>query len=282
MSHCTAIVASPPPRLKTVALRGQLRLPVTVHAKRPSDRVRAVIWRFPGLSTQARLLALLLSEYVGDSFRCWPKQATLAAVLELSVRRVRDRIRECADARLIVINRKSRHAVYTFPAAAMGPHPTDCDRTVPSGRDRTVPSGRDRTVPSGRDRTVPSGHIRTVQRDPVRTEPVPEPPVPAYVHNGERAGKLIERWRNEWYPQFRDGPNVLTAGREIDDLDAARRLCEQFEDDELETMCVFFLRIPDGAEPQFQRRKTRTLKWVLGSAGALSRKLRLKGKGVQR
>ena len=273
MLHCTApIVATPPRRLKTVALRGQLRLPVTLHAKRPSDRVRAVIWRFPGLSPQARLLALLLSEYVGDGFRCWPKQATLAAVLELSVRRVRDRIRECEDARLIVINRKSRHAVYTFPAVALGPHPTDCDRTVSSGHDRTVSSGH--------DRTVLSGHIRTVRTEPVQREPVPEPPVQAYVHNGERAGKLIERWRNDWYPRFREGPNVLTAGREIDDLEAARRLCGQFEDDELETMCTFFLRIPDGAEPQFQRRKTRTLKWCLGSAGALSRKLKLKGRGA--
>ena len=271
MSHCTApIVASPPRRLNAVALRGQLRLPVTLHAKRPSDRVRAVIWRFPGLTPKARLLALLLSEYVGDSFRAWPKQATLAAVLEMPVRRVRDRIRECEDAGLIVSYRKSRYAVYTFPAAALGPHLADVDRTPVTGRDRTPVTGR--------DRTVVTDHIRTVQRDPVQREPVPEPPVPAYVHNGERAEKLIERWRSDWYPRYRPGVNVLNADREMADLEAALRLCEQFEDDELETMCVFFLRIPDGAEEQFQRRKTRTLRWCLGCAGALSRKLKLTGR----
>ena len=268
--HCTAqIVAIPPPRLKTVALRGQLRLPVTLHAKRPSDRVRAVVWRYPGLSPQARLLALLLSEYVGDGFRCWPKQKTIAAVLELSVRSVRDYLHECADAGLIVIGRKPRHAVYAFIGAALGPHPANCDRQDSAARDRQDSAGR--------DRQDSAGHIRTVQREPVQREPVPEPPVQAYVHNGERPATLIERWRHEWYPRYREGPNVLTAVRETDDLDAARRLCEQFEDDELETMCTFFLRIPDGAESQFTRRKTRTLKWCLGSAGALSRKLKLKG-----
>ena len=168
MPNCTATVATPPRRLHAVALRGQLRLPVTLHAKRPSDRVRAVIWRFPNLSPQARLLALLLAEYVGDGFRCWPKQDTLADVLELSARRVRDRIRECEAAGLLVVDRKPRYAVYTFLGAALGPNPADCDRTVPSGHDRTVLSGH--------DRTVPSGHIRTGTEEPVPEEPVPPRP----------------------------------------------------------------------------------------------------------
>ena len=157
MSNCTAPVATPSRRLYAVPLRGQLRLPVTLHAKRPSDRVRAVIWRFPNLSPQARLLALLLSEYVGDGFRCWPKQDTLAAALELTARRVRDRIRECEAAGLLVVDRKPRHAVYTFRGEALGPNPADCDRTESSGHDRTVPSHRDRTVPSDHIGTCSSG-----------------------------------------------------------------------------------------------------------------------------
>ena len=95
---------------------------------------------------------------------------------------------------------------------------------------------------------------------------------------GERARMLVKRWRFDWYPKFRDGVNVTNPDRNRQDYVAALWLCEQFEDDDLETLCVFFLRIPDGAEPQFQRKKTRTLRWCLGCAAALSRKLKLKGR----
>ena len=95
---------------------------------------------------------------------------------------------------------------------------------------------------------------------------------------GDRARRLCHNFRNLWHPKYKsDRRCVVNPGRLQRDYEAALFLCEQFDDDELETMCTYFLQIPDGAPGGFERRKPRTLKWVLGAAGPLSQKLKLKG-----
>ena len=206
----------------------------------------------------------------GEVFVFWP-QSKIAAELRCSERQVQRGVASLRAAGFEV-RRRARpfEATYVFPPPAVA-------SGVASGVGSGVGSHPEpRLNPSTEPAVEPAARAGDAN---------PPPPVGVEGQKrqrlyGERAGKLVERWRCDWYPRFRDGVNVRNPDRETEDLEAALWLCEQFEDDELEELCTFFLRIPDGAEPQFQRRKTRTLRWCLGCAGALSRKLKLKGKGA--
>ena len=212
----------------------------------------------------------------GEVFVFWP-QSKIAAELRCSERQVQRGVASLRAAGFEV-RRRARpfEACYVFPPPAVA-------SGVASGVDSGVVSGVASGVGSYTEPRLNQSAEPAVEPVARARDANPPPPVGDEGQKrqrlyGERAGKLVERWRCDWYPRFRDGVNVRNPDREMEDLVAALWLCEQFEDDELETLCTFFLRIPDGAEPQFRRRKTRTLRWCLGVAGALSRKLKLKGR----
>ena len=91
-----------------------------------------------------------------------------------------------------------------------------------------------------------------------------------------RAEWLVGRFR-ALYAEKRTGIYPISMNRERNDWLAALRLCEAFDDTELEILISYFLDIPDGASDEFEPRKTRTLEWCAGLAAAISRKLDLKG-----
>ena len=93
-----------------------------------------------------------------------------------------------------------------------------------------------------------------------------------------RAEQLVNRYRIDLYPKHRGNPYRPSLIREEEDLKAAHRLCELFDDDELEEVVVYFLRVPDKDGTQFVARKTRSLKWCLGLAQRIGDKLKLKGR----
>ena len=93
---------------------------------------------------------------------------------------------------------------------------------------------------------------------------------------GERAGKVIERYR-ELYREHQRAPYLVTGRAEKRDLDAACRLCEVFSDEEIEKLLVFWLQIPNGVDSFITARNTRTLTMCLSKASAIARRLGLTG-----
>ena len=205
----------------------------------------------------------------GEVFVFWP-QSKMAATLGCSERQVRRGVASLKAAGLEVRRRpRPCEASYVFPS------PEPVLSSVLSG---VLSRVRSQSEPRVNPRKEPTAEPVARARDASSPPPVGLQDQERQRLYGERAGQLVEHWRCDWYPRFRDGVNVTNPDRNRQDYVAALWLCEQFDDDELETMCTFFLQIPDGAEPQFQRRKTRTLRWCLGCAAALSRKLKLKGR----
>ena len=165
----------------------------------------------------------------------------------------------------LVKHRTFRTTTYVFPEPA--DLPSDLPADLPA--DLAADLAAD---PKGRSEEPSDDPM-----DEAAEERDANPPPPVGVH--ERAKQLVSRYRRELYPTHRGNPYRPSFVREEQDLKAAHRLCELFDDDELEMVVVYFLRIPDKDGTQFVPRKTRSLTWCLGLAQRIGDKLKLKGRG---
>ncbi len=86
-----------------------------------------------------------------------------------------------------------------------------------------------------------------------------------------RAAALVERYRSELYPRHRGVAYAPTRAVEASDADAAERLCQAWDDAELDRLVERFLTLE--GDP-FLDGRTRTLSMLLSRAPALAEQLR--------
>ena len=250
------------------------------------------------LTAAEQSVLMLLATYTDDTCRCWPAVSTLAADAKLTERTVRSVLHALRDHGLISIERRHRRtSVYTVrPEIVSGETASAVIRSKEdayavdtsaetdarlTGNRRTFdrkPDQAERTRGSTREDPLlpPAGRRRYEQPQVSLDDPRM---VELQRQHGERAGALVERFQFEWYPEHRTGRYAPSYMAQQQEYIAALQLCDYFTDHELEQVVVYFLRIPDGSRPEFEGRKTRTLKWCLGLASAISRKLGLDARG---
>ncbi len=91
-----------------------------------------------------------------------------------------------------------------------------------------------------------------------------------------RAAALVERYRAELYPRHRGVAYAPTRAVEASDADAAERLCQAWDDAELDRLVERFLTAEGD---RFLDGRTRTLSMLLSRAPALAEQLRGPGAG---
>ena len=237
------------------------------------------------LSPTDRLVAMTVASY-WDSEGTWSVSvATIAEDTGLhraSVFRAYNKLRE-AD----ILNITSGQRFRTRDRLTAGDSISTMPPAARSERSHSAkPKSHPATVESQGATEQSQGATRTYQYESHSNQQQQQQPVAAAADErireekyGDRAHRLCHNFRDVWHPKYKpDRRCVVNPGRLQRDHIAALWLCEQFEDDELETLCTFFLRIPDGAPGGFEHHKPRTLKWCLGVAEPLARKLKLKGR----
>ncbi|MYN65078.1 MAG: hypothetical protein F4X11_08625 [Acidobacteria bacterium] len=91
-----------------------------------------------------------------------------------------------------------------------------------------------------------------------------------------RAAALVERYRAVLYPRHRGVAYAPTRAVEASDADAAERLCQAWDDAELDRLVERFLTTEGD---RFLDGRTRTLSMLLSRAPALAEQLRGPGDG---
>ena len=93
----------------------------------------------------------------------------------------------------------------------------------------------------------------------------------AATDTASRAAALVERYRAELYPRHRGVAYAPTRAVEASDADAAERLCQAWDDTELDRLAERFLTVEGD---RFLAGRTRTLSMLLSRAPALAEQLR--------
>ena len=135
----------------------------------------------------------------------------------------------------------------------------------------TTSEARARGTDHGSSSTKPSSTREAGGRGPGEGSAGPPPAAVA-----SRAAALVERYRAELYPRHRGVAYAPTRAVEASDADAAERLCQAWDDAELDRLVERFLTIEGD---RFLDGRTRTLSMLLSRAPALAEQLRGPGDG---